>query len=119
MSRNLKNAFNDDYDLDEHGNPVRTVSPEPVEYDDDDLDIDLAFNCTHVNWDKRACTGFVTFEASQQSGECSTCRTEYDREGNQLTDWYFIEDVSDYVSDYVDDFYRDRDDEERELRLIR
>lgn len=112
MSHNLKNAFNDDYDIDEYGDPIRKNSREMKEDDYNEPDIDLGFNCTYVSWiGKSVCTGFVTFGSFEMSGECSKCGTTYDRNGTELhnpnSDREYIDNERIDMHDYVDDFYRE------------
>lgn len=107
MSHNLKNAFNDDYDIDEYGDPIRTNSREMKESCDDEVGINHGFTCGHADYQEKAsCYGFVAFEMNAVTGDCPECGTTYDRSGIEIRT---PNSESDYINmhDYVDDFYRE------------
>lgn len=108
MSRNLKNAFDDEYEVDEYGNPIRrNEAPHDVETVlDTDLDDDsptLTFPCTRTMFNNTRCVGYVMFYDDEEFATCTSCRVEFDRDGYETIELIYGDEMRSLVDEYEDE----------------
>lgn len=108
MSRNLKHAFDDEYEVDEYGDPIRrNEAPHDVETVlDTDLDDDsptLTFPCTRTMFNNTRCVGYVMFYDDEEFATCTSCRVEFDRDGYETIDLIYGDEMQSLVDEYEDE----------------
>lgn len=108
MSRNLKHAFDDEYEVDEYGDPIRrNETPHDVETvldtDLDDESPTLTFPCTRTMLDNTRCAGYVMFYDDEEFATCTSCRVEFDRDGYETIDVIYGDEMRSLADEYEDE----------------